>query len=329
MAITYTDLIESPFLTGSVPATIDGVFVRLTAGDGTSPDVDQFVTVTPGGTLQAVPGNGGSIEVVDSVLGVVASLAGDLVAASVSADLPDFPVVISDLEPATESSTLPELPITFVMASNDTFVWTPEGGSTEIFTIAPAVVTTAAELVTAISTATGALSSEAFSTYVTVTHDSTHLILTAVTAGTALNGSTITPGATDATDDIGWANPTTLDGGTDPNDEFVFTSGGGGGDPETFTIAPDSYADKTTLVAALMAATGDDDTFGDYVSVTAPSTSYVFTMSPALGTADNGNTITAGSDDALATLGITPPLTFAGGAGDSSGPAAQAAFWYA
>ena len=108
--------------------------------------------------------------------------------------------------------------------------------------------------------------------------------------------------------------PLTIVGAT--NDTFVFTGGGGGGSPETFTIAPGVYTTLAALAVAVAAATGSvsGEAFSTLVTVTHPSTVLVFTMAGTAGGHDNGNTLTEG-DGGAAAIGITsPPDTFAGGA---------------
>lgn len=113
--------------------------------------------------------------------------------------------------------------------------------------------------------------------------------------------------------------PLTIVGGANT---FVFTGDGGLGTPETFTIAPGTYATLAAIAAAVMAAPGTiSDTFGDHVIVTDDGTELVFTMTtvglPAF--AQTGNTITEGNGGAAA-IGINaPPAVFSGGLGPKLG----------
>lgn len=105
----------------------------------------------------------------------------------------------NDTQATVTADSAPPLPVTIVTGVNDTFVLTGEGGagSPETFTMANgATATTLADLETIAEAATGSVSSEPFSTYVTVTDNGTNLVFSMVAGGPALgqNGNTITEG---------------------------------------------------------------------------------------------------------------------------------------
>lgn len=118
--------------------------------------------------------------------------------------------VLSTIGPLSTS-----LPLTITTGSNDTFKWEPSG---ETFTIAAGTLTTVAEAVAALSNAIGSISSERFSTYVTVTAAGSSILFTSVAAGHTDNGHQIkdntSPSSTPITDLFG-TSPITFAGGVD------------------------------------------------------------------------------------------------------------------
>lgn len=130
-------------------------------------------------------------------------------------------VVVSQDGKVTVQSTVladsaPTLPLTIVLATNDTFIFTPTsgGGTPETFTIAPGVYTTIAECVAAMAAAVGT-SVDTFGQYVTPSVDSTKILLTnIVDSGIAGNGDTITEGDGGAAALGFTANPDTFANGT-------------------------------------------------------------------------------------------------------------------
>jgi hypothetical protein len=86
----------------------------------------------------------------------------------------------------------PTLPVTISEGVNDQFVFSHS--APETFTIPPGVYTTLGDLQTAVGAATGDLSSEAFSTMVTVSNNGTDLVFTAVPYGARSNGHTLNEG---------------------------------------------------------------------------------------------------------------------------------------
>jgi hypothetical protein len=117
---------------------------------------------------------------------------------------------------------------------------------------------------------------------------------------------------------------------TGVNDTFIFTGDGGGGSPETFTMAPGVNADLSTLEATVAAALGSvsGEPFSTYVTPTDNGTELIFTMVGNNGVSDNGNTITEGNGGAAA-IGFTGnPDTFAGGFGGDPGSTQGAGVLY-
>jgi hypothetical protein len=114
--------------------------------------------------------------------------------------------------------------------------------------------------------------------------------------------------------------PLVVVGGT--NDTFIYTPVSGG--PETFTVAPGSYANVAACAAAMAAATGtDSDVFGDYVTPSV-SSGVILVSAVVTGAAHNGDTVkqALSGHDVLGRLGftsppeetrLTPTFTFAGG----------------
>lgn len=114
-----------------------------------------------------------------------------------------------DAQAATATSQADvSLPVTITTGTNDEFVFIQQGvGIPETFTIAGGTYATMGDLQTAIDAAPGT-DSDTFSDYCSAGNDgSDGLILTAVTAGTAFNGSNISPGANDATTTLGFTGP--------------------------------------------------------------------------------------------------------------------------
>lgn len=99
------------------------------------------------------------------------------------------------------------------------------------------------------------------------------------------------------------------------NDTFVMTPIGTG-TPETFTIAPGTYATLNDLVNAVNAATGtDSDTFVDNYQATAFSTDMY--LEDFSGSNESGTTISFGPTDVAADLGFSDnPNTAAASPGD-------------
>jgi hypothetical protein len=93
------------------------------------------------------------------------------------------------------------------------------------------------------------------------------------------------------------------------------------GVPITFTIAPGSYATQQEIMSALDNAVGSDSslfsshviTNGYQVTSNFTRTKLMLYATGAVGTANNGDTLTAGPTDALGILGFASPSTFAGG----------------
>lgn len=129
-------------------------------------------------------------------------------------------VVSQDGTPTAQSTVLadsaPTLPLTIILATNDTFIFTPTagGGTPETFTIAPGVYTTIAEAVAAMAAATGS-AADTFGQYVTPSDSSGSILLTnIVDSGIAGNGDTITEGDGGAAALGFTANPDTFASGT-------------------------------------------------------------------------------------------------------------------
>jgi hypothetical protein len=101
------------------------------------------------------------------------------------------------------------------------------------------------------------------------------------------------------------------------NDTFVFTGDGGGGSPETFTLAPGVYTTIAEVVTAMGAALGEStEAFSTLVTPSNDSGSILLTMVSGT-TGGNGNTL-SGGDGGAAALGFTGnPDVFAGGANSS------------
>lgn len=110
----------------------------------------------------------------------------------------DLLVLTGVITPATVTADgAPTLPLTITEGSNDTFVFTGQGGggSPETFTMTNgATATTLAELEAIVGAASGT-DSDTFSDYVTTTDNGTNLVFTMVGDGAdADNGNTITEG---------------------------------------------------------------------------------------------------------------------------------------
>ncbi len=102
------------------------------------------------------------------------------------------------------------------------------------------------------------------------------------------------------------------------NDEFVFTGGGGGDPPETFTVASGVYLTVVACAEAMLAARGaSNERFSTLCSTRLVFIDPDFVIEVAMiarGSAENGNTVSFGSHDVAADLGFTGnPDTFAGG----------------
>lgn len=187
----------------------------------------------------------------------------------------------------------PTYPLMVVMGTNDEFVYTPiQTGIPETFTIAPGTYTGNPDLEVAIAAAIGSASSEPFSTYCSdVNANGTQAHVLAGSAPTL---------------------PLTVASGV--NDTFIFTPFLTGV-PETFTVAPATYTTLNQLVfTGLQNAVGS--AFGEHLgSVVGMQTqSSKIGMTHFIpGTWGNGDTLTTGPTDILASLGFTSPATFAGG----------------
>ena len=111
------------------------------------------------------------------------------------------------------------VPLTVVTGTNDTFVFTPGGGlgSPETFTIAPGTYSSIGTLAEGMAVAIGSLSAEQFVTKVTVEVMGSKLaLINVVDAGSAGNGDTISFGANDVANSLGFTeNPNIFAGGSD------------------------------------------------------------------------------------------------------------------
>ena len=103
------------------------------------------------------------------------------------------------------------------------------------------------------------------------------------------------------------------------NDTFVYTSASDPNSPDTFTIAPGSYADNDALATAVGAATGAETTMSTYADVYNDRGTLAMQEPPEWGSQGNVDTITEGNGGAAA-IGFTAnPDTFAGGTGGDCG----------
>ena len=118
---------------------------------------------------------------------------------------------------------------------------------------------------------------------------------------------------------------------TGVNDQFVFTGDGGAGSPETFTVAPGTYATFAAVVAAMAAAIGSahGETFDTISAVGGTGGTITLTMVGSGGANDNNNTLGPGSDDVSVSLGFTAdPDTYGGGTGGAPGSTQGAGILY-
>lgn len=117
---------------------------------------------------------------------------------------------------------------------------------------------------------------------------------------------------------------------TSSNNEFVYTPISTG-IPETFTVASGTYATIAEIVTAVADAVGAShgEHFSTYVTVFNGITE-IGMHSLTVGSAQNGDTISAGANDVAADLGYTETDTFTGGidAGIDPGATQGAAILY-
>lgn len=92
------------------------------------------------------------------------------------------------------------------------------------------------------------------------------------------------------------------------NDEFVWTGEGGLGTPETFTIAPGTYASIPAAGAAIAAAIGESaEAFSTLVDVTTDFNFDIVITAKIAGSAANGDTLGPGANDGSSDFGYTDP----------------------
>jgi hypothetical protein len=112
----------------------------------------------------------------------------------------------------------------------------------------------------------------------------------------------------------------------DANDGFVYTPIASG-TPDTFIIAPGTYTTGLELAAAMGAALDSfSDVFGNNCPVQWNGSAIVVTSYNYL--SSNGDTLTTGAHDVLASLGFTSPATFAGGGPGTPGVGGALQFSY-
>ena len=135
------------------------------------------------------------------------------------------PASLSSLFPPTwNGPSFPMPPYICAGGVNDTFYFTGSGGLgvPELFTVAPGTYASWADIVTAIMAATGSVSAEPFSTYVTVTSNGIALTFTmADGSGSAGNANTLTTGPTDALSGFGLFSPAVFAGGADTQNVYA------------------------------------------------------------------------------------------------------------
>jgi hypothetical protein len=92
------------------------------------------------------------------------------------------------------------------------------------------------------------------------------------------------------------------------NDEFVYIDQGGSGTPETFTMAPGTYTNFSQTIAATNEAVGSTsgERFDTKVTAVVLFEDVIILISNNVGTANNGNVFTSGTNDVTPYLGFPP-----------------------
>jgi hypothetical protein len=122
---------------------------------------------------------------------------------------------------ATVQGTAIDLPLTVVLAVNDTFDYATETGSNDSFTIAPAVYNTIAAIVAGVNAAIGTTSGDTLLVFgATASDGGAGTILLTDTypgdSGASGNGAELTDGATTVLEDLGFTNGDNFSGGISP-----------------------------------------------------------------------------------------------------------------
>jgi hypothetical protein len=206
--------------------------------------------------------------------------------------------------------------LTVVSGVNDTFKYGVPGNEA-IYTVAPQVCTTLAEVEAAMSAAVHG--SGNLSTLLTLTDDGTHIIATSKTVGKAFNGNDFLSGATDFLAASGFVTGQALSSGSDAglivhagvNDTFRF---GAPSHEVIYTVSPQTF---TTLVEVANGMASATDSHGNHwysVGSMTNNGSKLFAHALAMGPEYNGWDFLTGATDFLADSGFTNGQALAGGA---------------
>lgn len=188
-------------------------------------------------------------------------------------------------------------PVTIATGVNDEFVLTLlPSGVPMTFTIAPGTYVNIAELENAVNGSQNG-SAQYFNHFANATGPTQHLAYG-------------TPGG-----DLSTQYPITI--ATGINDTFYYTANGGG--PVLYTIAPTTIHNIGEAETALYTAVnGSAGQFGVVTGVTPGNNGTgIWFQSEAFGEDHNGDTVTTGPNDALASFLLTSPVTLSGGVNGS------------